>query len=406
MSDATRSKGVVVHLDHDGVVRDVLVDELGVAELDGAQVPFADVVDVSSAEKARHFLEAVRKEGCAVQWEMNIPMRGAGLERLECSGLLGEDGTVTVFAAATTAELLHLYEDIVAVNNQQATMLRRLMKERAQYKGSPSSDSARLEDISRLNSELVNAQRQLEAGNAQLRQAVAEKNRLLGIAAHDLRNPLGNIVSFCELLGEELKDVMTGDVRELLDIICATGTQALGLVEDMLDFSRIESGKLELELESTDVCALVERRIGVYGLSAERKGITLDTSFDEDMSEVLLDKGKFLQVVDNLLTNAIKYSNAGGSVQLSCAVRSGALELVVRDQGVGMSDKDQAGLFKPFFRGASQPTGREASNGLGLYIVKRIVDGHGGTISVSSAPGEGSAFTVRIPVDAGAERGD
>lgn len=247
-----------------------------------------------------------------------------------------------------------------------------------------------------LQAEIVQRQ-QMEV---QLRQINLEKNKFLGMAAHDLRSPLGSIRGFSELLLEA--DLSPKDRKEFLTIIHQVSQDMLILLNDLLDISMIESGRFEIRAQLGQLDELVAYRVHLNTLAAQRKHITLVTHAPEPVT-LSFDSGRMAQVIDNLLTNAIKYSPPDSQVDIQVQkIDAEQVEIVVADQGVGIPLEQQHQLFGAFQRLSSRPTAGESSTGLGLAIVKKIVEAHQGTIQVQSQPGMGSRFTVRLPV-AGAE---
>ncbi|MEE8624892.1 MAG: HAMP domain-containing sensor histidine kinase [Acidiferrobacterales bacterium] len=222
------------------------------------------------------------------------------------------------------------------------------------------------------------------------------KDTYLGIAAHDLRNPLSSIRGMSQMLVEmELDD---GTKRSFLESIYRVSNQMLTLVNDLLDVSVIESGKFDLRLTEENLSKLAKERAELVAGSAEKKQIKLTTDLQE-VSNSLFDPDRMRQVIDNLLTNAIKFSPAGTTVDLACRQTKQSLEISVADQGPGIPSEDIDKLFGTFQKLSVQPTAGEKSTGLGLSIVKQIVNAHGGEITVDSKVGKGSVFTVRIPVE-------
>ena len=222
------------------------------------------------------------------------------------------------------------------------------------------------------------------------------KDTYLGIAAHDLRNPLSSIRGMSQMLVEmELDD---GTKRSFLESIYRVSNQMLTLVNDLLDVSVIESGKFDLRLTEENLSKLAKERAELVAGSAEKKQIKLTTDLQE-VSNSLFDPDRMRQVIDNLLTNAIKFSPAGTTVDVACRQTKQTLEISVADQGPGIPSEDIDKLFGTFQKLSVQPTAGEKSTGLGLSIVKKIVDAHGCEITVDSKVGKGSVFTVRIPVE-------
>ena len=235
-----------------------------------------------------------------------------------------------------------------------------------------------------------------EEAEERLKELNKLKDTYLGIAAHDLRNPLSSIRGMSQMLVEmELDD---GTKRSFLESIYRVSNQMLTLVNDLLDVSVIESGKFDLRLTEENLSKLAKERAELVAGSAEKKQIKLTTDLQE-VSNSLFDPDRMRQVIDNLLTNAIKFSPAGTTVDLACRQTKQSLEISVADQGPGIPSEDIDKLFGTFQKLSVQPTAGEKSTGLGLSIVKQIVNAHGGEITVDSKVGKGSVFTVRIPVE-------
>jgi two-component system, OmpR family, sensor kinase len=224
-----------------------------------------------------------------------------------------------------------------------------------------------------------------------------EKNHFLGIVAHDLRNPLGAISLYSQLLIEEASAVLTDEQLELLNDINNSVDFMQGLVHDLLDVARIESGKLELHWQPTDLVALVQHNLVLNRVFAGRKHIHLSCAYDDHIPLLMLDRAKIEQVLNNLLTNAIKFSYPYTTVAVQIARIDGSVVISVKDQGQGIPADELNQLFKPFQKTSIASTGGESSTGLGLMIVHKIVTGHGGTIRVESEMGQGTTFYITFP---------
>jgi signal transduction histidine kinase len=230
--------------------------------------------------------------------------------------------------------------------------------------------------------------------NEKLKLLNLDKDRYLGIAAHDLRNPLSSVRGLAELMLQ--MPLPPEQQKEFLETIHRTSDEMLGLVNDLLDVAVIESGKLELRLAEQDVARLLERRVRHLEPHARGKQITLDVDAP-GAPRARVDPARFGQVIDNLVSNAVKFSPPSTTVRVALQQRDGRLVFSVQDQGPGIPEADRKLLFRSFQKLSAQPTGGEKSTGLGLAIVKRIVDAHGGTIEVDSEPGRGTRFTVSVP---------
>lgn len=223
------------------------------------------------------------------------------------------------------------------------------------------------------------------------------KNKFLGIAAHDLRNPLASIRGFSELLLSDDMGSLTEDQHEFIKTIHSLSQDMLNLVNDLLDVSVIESGKLELKRQPGSLKVLIEERIHINSILAKNKQMKLHESL-ATVPEVSFDYSRITQVVDNLISNAIKYSPSGSNIFVSLNQQGMKAQISVRDEGPGIEPEEQKRLFGEFQRLSTKPTGGEKSTGLGLSIVKKIVEAHNGTAAVESQPGAGSTFTFILPI--------
>ncbi|MFC1555719.1 sensor histidine kinase [candidate division KSB1 bacterium] len=224
------------------------------------------------------------------------------------------------------------------------------------------------------------------------------KNKFLGIAAHDLRNPLTSIIAFSEIIRDEETGPVNEEQREFLNIINQSANHMLNLVNELLDISVIESGELKIHKQTQSLKDLCEERVKINSSVAAKKGIKLHTSFNFK-NKMSFDLGKVTQILDNLISNAIKFSPHDTNIYLSLDVKETNAVICVRDEGPGMSEEDKTRLFGEFQKLSAQPTGGERSTGLGLAIVKKIVEAHNGNIWVESKLNEGTAFYFTLPVN-------
>jgi signal transduction histidine kinase len=263
-------------------------------------------------------------------------------------------------------------------------------------------DEVSFDALTRLTSDLTSAQRQLAKKNVELEGLVKLKNEFLGMAAHDLRNPIGGVERLAEMLLEETQGVLGTEHLELLELIRSAAADMRSLVESFLDASRIDAGKLTLEVVAADLVSLLQRRVALIRFAAEKKSIALELRTSEPRLVLAMDPPKLAQVVDNLLGNAIKFSPAGSRVTIALAVDGDHAVVSVSDEGPGLKKEDIALLYRPFSTASARGTRGEPSIGLGLAIAKKIVDVHGGRISVRSEPGQGATFEVALPLDTSA----
>lgn len=231
------------------------------------------------------------------------------------------------------------------------------------------------------------------------------KNEFVGIAAHDLRNPLGVIAGWVTMVIDQLRrgNVDTERAAGQLEKARTAAASMARLVNDLLDISAIESGTISLERGDVDLGALIAATVANHEEAAARKSITLTAVDVEALPPVHADSERIGEVLDNLVSNALKYTQPGGTVRVSCEKLDGEVVTHVEDNGQGLGEDDLREVFRTFKKLSARPTGGETSTGLGLAIVKRIVEIHGGSIWVTSAKGQGARFSFTLPVRTSAE---
>jgi len=249
-----------------------------------------------------------------------------------------------------------------------------------------------------MNQELNNMTRTLQKKNTQLRQLNQEKNQFLGMAAHDLRKPIGLILTYSEFLMEEISVSMNTEQRDFLTTIQNSSLFMKKLVDDFLDVAAIEAGVFDLDLEPVDVISLLEKSLKPNRLQAAKKGIELQIIAPNACPQVPLDASKIEQALTNLVSNAIEHSEPGSTVTITLIYDSGYLVFEVRDQGSGIIPEDMDKLFKPFKKTKAEKTSGEKSTGLGLVIARKIIMAHRGEIQVHSQPGLGTTIRFTLPL--------
>ncbi|MDW8436483.1 MAG: tetratricopeptide repeat-containing sensor histidine kinase [Chloroherpetonaceae bacterium] len=235
--------------------------------------------------------------------------------------------------------------------------------------------------------------------NAELQQANQLKTELLSIAAHDLKNPLQTIMGFADLICEEAKQ--NESVFKKAASIRRASQKMLGLIQDLLQTAAIESGKLELRKRKADLGALVQTISENFSLMAENKRQKLDIAVESDCV-VDIDVERMKEVIENLVGNAIKYSPPDKTIWIEVKRVQGKARFSVRDEGQGLTEDDMKKLFGKFQRLSAKPTGGESSTGLGLSIVKRLVEMHGGKVwAESEGKDKGATFIVELDCQTG-----
>jgi len=254
------------------------------------------------------------------------------------------------------------------------------------------------EEVLGLNRELNDLTRQLHQANAELRELNQLKNQFLGMAAHDLRSPVGLIINYSEFVLDEAGEKLSAEHREFLRISLAAATGMKQLIESFLDLSVIESGQLRLELAPARVPEILAGVEKMARLIAAKKKITLQFDRADNERRLQVDMPQLRQVLLNLIGNAVQHSVPGQRVWVSSRWEHQNLVFAVRDEGPGIAPEDQAKLFKAFGRAGTKKTAGERSVGLGLAIARKVVEAHGGRIWVESTPGQGATFLFTIPV--------
>lgn len=249
----------------------------------------------------------------------------------------------------------------------------------------------------RLVSELSEKNAQIERQNEELRRLDELKNRFLGMAAHDLRNPIADIQLVSDLmLSTEGAPMTEEEQRDFLSDINQQARYMSELLNDILSVAEIESGQLRLLPQSIDVETFVKEAIRRHSKLSTAKGTRI-VLVGVNAGEMKADPHRLRQVIDNLLSNAVKFSPPGSTVRVRARYIGDAWRIEVADEGPGINEKDRVRLFQDFARLSARPTGGEKSTGLGLAISRRVVEAHGGKIGVDSEPGHGATFWFTIP---------
>lgn len=237
---------------------------------------------------------------------------------------------------------------------------------------------------------------ELEKVNEKLSELNIEKNRYIGIVAHDLRNPIGTAESFSRLLLEETEEIGKDKLIEYLGIINNRCSFSLDLIHNFLDASKIEAGIFDLTLTEQDYISFVRENILQDEILAKNKSQKIVVQTNTNKIILSFDKNKIQQVLSNLLSNAVKYSSPGSIIFIDISKTDDGLITKVIDQGQGIPAEELPSVFHPFQTTSVKATANEKSTGLGLAIVKKIIEAHGGSVWVESEVGKGSAFIFTI----------
>ena len=240
--------------------------------------------------------------------------------------------------------------------------------------------------------------REIEDKGRQLEAASRHKSEFLANMSHELRTPLNAITGFSEVLLERMFGEINPKQTEYLQDILSSGRHLLSLINDILDLSKIEAGRMELTLAQFHLPLALENALTLVKERATRHGIALDIEVDPGLGEFVGDERKIKQVLLNLLSNAVKFTPEGGRIGVRAARTDGAVEIAVSDTGIGIAPKDQEAIFEEFRQVGSDEARKVEGTGLGLTLTKKFIEMHGGRIWVESEVGKGSTFRFTLPV--------
>jgi GAF domain-containing protein len=242
----------------------------------------------------------------------------------------------------------------------------------------------------RLFREIEDKSRQIEAANR-------HKSEFLANMSHELRTPLNAIIGFSEVLQERLFGELNEKQAEYTSDILTSGQHLLSLINEILDLSKVEAGRMELELASFDLPVAIDNARTFVRERAVKHGITLDVDVDDRLGEYVGDERKIKQILLNLLSNAVKFTPEGGRISITANKTENGAEISVSDTGIGIAPEDQPKIFEEFRQVGSDSTHKTEGTGLGLTLAKKFVELHGGKIWVESEVGKGSTFTFTLP---------
>lgn len=224
------------------------------------------------------------------------------------------------------------------------------------------------------------------------------KSEFLANMSHELRTPLNSIIGFSDLLYEKVYGDLNEKQTKAVGNISRSGKHLLNLINDILDLSKVEAGKLELSYKEFDLAGKLNTMKNLLSPIADRKHVEINIEVDEDLTTICADEARFVQIMYNLVDNAIKFSHENGTVNVKAEKKGDHVELTVKDNGIGIKLEDQCKLFKPFSQVDSFSSKKFQGTGLGLSLVKQIVNLHGGYVWFDSKLGEGSTFAFSIPI--------
>jgi signal transduction histidine kinase len=303
--------------------------------------------------------------------------------------LLGRAGFTGVYTEPLTLALYTMVIGTLVIARIVTNMARARAEEQSRLLA---------EERTHLEQRVAERTRELQAANAELRQANQLRDLFLASVSHELRTPLNIILGGVELLREEIYGGLSPRQHQSLETVAESGHHLLHLINDILDLAKMGSGTFEIDLDLVEVRDLCEQCARMIGPSAERKGLQFELRIEEGIGQIEADYRRLRQILLNLLSNAIKFTPEGRiGLEVACVKGCKQIEFVVWDTGIGIAPELQSQLFQPFSQLDRRLARQYEGTGLGLALVAQLVARHGGTVGVSSVPKQGSRFWVRLP---------
>jgi signal transduction histidine kinase len=391
-------KGLVLQCDETGLVTRLIRNDFNLPSNKIESISLSTLSAKGTTPMTLDFILQTKTQGMVMDYPLTLAIDNKRLN-LNFTGFYIEKTIWIVGASKASASQIFINE-LQLINNEQANQIRQLVKLSITDKTKKKReipDSFIFDELSQLNNDLVNLQRELTKKNAELARLNELKNQFLGMAAHDIRNPLGVIMTYADFLLDETKETLSEEHQNFLKIIFSSTEFLLSLIEDLLDITQIESGKLTLNLMHINIVDMAQKNIDLNNSLASKKNIKIYLNTSSSNIYMDIDPQKMEQVFNNLLTNSVKFSHPNSDIHVNITEKNDTVLFEFIDRGVGipldMIDK----IFTPFGKATSEGTQGEKTTGLGLSIVKKIIEGHGGTIEVKSSMGNGSIFYVEIP---------
>lgn len=358
---------------------------------------FQDIISLGNGNKLKLFNPSIEalNEKAAVNTCIFVGHMILGTDPLKAytlySKVFYQDNTFLVFSYLDIIESINDNKELSKLNQEVNNLQRKLTKEKLSLENA-------YEELNVLQNELLDRTDQLEISNNLLHELNQEKNKYIGMVAHDLRNPIGNITSYANLILDDFNELNKEELKEFIKRIIKSSQYSLNMIEEFLDASKIESGILEINLQKNDFILCLNDSIEniIAFANAKNQELTIHCKYDQLFMQ--FDWDKMHQVFNNLISNAIKYSNKNSQITINISNAYNSIIMEVIDEGQGIAKEELKKVFKAFETTSAKTTAGEKSTGLGLSIVKKIVEAHKGTIDVSSELGKGTTFTMELPI--------
>lgn len=394
-----KRKGFIAKCSIHGVILAVIKDDYNIL-LEGKSI--LTLIERSSSGKFFSFLREAQSQTGTIGWELNFDLNNQ-YQTYHCGGLVSKQNDqleLTIFGSHENDSARVFYQDLIEINNAQTNQIRTLLK----TDRSKVPNLNEFDELTQLNNEMANLQREmarknrlLNKQNKELEELGALKNKFLGMAAHDLRNPLSAVQYYSEQI--QNGNYTEGELADFSKKINLASSLMLHLVCDFLDVSKIESGNFELDVKEHNLLETVQAAIDSHFIQAEQKNIDIILENKSDKTTLNFDLFKITQVLNNLISNALKYSEPKTKIKVQISTVNDKAKIEVIDQGQGIPKDELEKVFQAYQTTSVKSTAGEKSTGLGLSIVTKVIEAHGGTYGVTSKVGVGSVFWIALPTN-------
>ena len=389
-------KGCAYLCEFNGTVCEVLRDDFSITKNHAVEKLFTSLLDEESTIKALDFLMEIREKRVAFDYRLNFQIENS-VKSLYFLGVNLTDKTL-IIGADNHTEAINFSNHLYTINNEQSNLIRGLIKEKSLSTAQRDKETEELlDELSKVNNESINLQRELNKKNKELERLNDIKNKFMGIASHDLRNPLHVVQMYTDFLVDEASDNLNEEHQDFLKVINSSARFMIGLVNDLLEYSKIEAGTIQLNIECFDLVKVLDGMVNFMKVIALKKNIIINFKHTVSKASINADMYKIEQLFNNLIGNAIKFSHLDSAINIELSKQEDNYLITVSNYGKGIDTANKEVIFRPFQKIAAKGTGNEAGSGLGLFIVKQIVDNHKGRIWYESEPNKRTTFYVELP---------
>ena len=289
-------------------------------------------------------------------------------------------------------------QDFLVKSRMAGDLLSRMIRYGIERKRTEEKLRKNAEDLAASNRQLTDFSEALQRANRQLKCLDEAKSKFIAIASHELKTPLAAVIGYLSLVLSGRMGALNEEILAALKHVKTASDRLLRLVDDLLDISKIEMGQLKMDKAPFDLGGFLKEEMQVFQAQAKEYEISLEIKIGGDLKRVVCDKDRIRQVFDNLISNAVKYTPRKGIIQIEAKNIESGVQIDFKDTGIGVRKEDEARVFEPFQHIQKAGLHGEKSSGVGLAVVKKIIEAHGGKICLTSVEGQGTMFSVTLPV--------